>query len=157
LADTNSPNSPRRALTTVRKLEALKMRLESATFEEIGDKLDISRQAAHQLVATALADLRADVNETADDLRQVEMLKLDALERGLIKKANKGNIPAVLAMLKIMAKRDALVGLDALTESEVELNWRTMAKAMGLNPEKLKEYVRAEKRGNKPAPTDDGE
>lgn len=66
--------------TAERDAEAARMRARSRTYQEIGDTLGVSRQAAHQMVKRALA---AVLEEPAEELRQVELAKLDVLERAV--------------------------------------------------------------------------
>lgn len=92
---------------------ALELRLRGLTFDRIGADMKISRQAAHQLVVRAMKDAREQVDQAADDLRAVEVSRLDALLAGLWPKALKGDPGSIDRVLKIAERRAKLLGLDA--------------------------------------------
>ncbi len=60
-------------------LEAVKMRLGGATYQAIGDALDVSRVRATQYVKKALDDLVSEIREHADRHRALELRRIDSL------------------------------------------------------------------------------
>lgn len=103
--------------TTVRGVKnreaALDLRRAGWSFERIGEKLGITRQAAHKLVTGAMESARAQIAASTDELRMEEVSRLDGLLEKLWPKARKADAQAVDRVLKIMERRAKLLGLDA--------------------------------------------
>lgn len=140
--DANSPTTTRRTTATERRKKAVALRIAGATFEQIGDQLGVSTQAAHKLVTTALEETRRITGEAAEQLRQTELTRLDALQTALWSDAVKGDVQAVDRILKIMQRRAMLLGLDAPTVQAV-VDWRSKATSAGYDPDELLRRVRA--------------
>lgn len=89
---------------------ALKLRREGRTYDEIARELGYaSKSGAYRAVSSAMMrTLRAP----ADELRQLEAIRLDALQSGIWEDAMSGNVKAVDAVLKIIARRVKLFALD---------------------------------------------
>jgi len=107
------PTRPRNILAREREDEALELRKAGATYRMIGIRLGITKQSAHARVASALADLKALTAEQAEDVRALEIERLDAMLLGLWDRARKGDEQAVSACLKISKRRAELLGIDA--------------------------------------------
>ena len=108
-----------------RRAEALAMRAAGHTFDVIGERLGVTRQAAQQLVARAVAALPV---ESLDAVRQLESERLDGLLAAVWPSAESGDVRAVDRVLRIMERRARLLGLDGgdPTEDErveVVVNW----------------------------------
>ena len=119
MADTNSPTAPRRTETAERKRQAVALRIAGATFEQIGERLGISKQAAHGLVVKALEATNKQTAETAEQLRAIELQRLDALQAALWADAMRGDEQKVDRVLRVMQRRAALLGLDAPARQEI--------------------------------------
>jgi hypothetical protein len=63
-----------------------------------------------------MARARETVAEKAEQIRELELKRLDRFQRSLQPAANKGDAKAVLAILKVMERRAKLLGLDAPTK-----------------------------------------
>jgi len=121
--------------------QAAQLRSAGLTYQEIGDRFGVSRQAAHQSVQRALADIPRMATE---ELRNLELDKLDNLERRLMailqtkhyKVSASGRVveyggepvvdptphlQAIGNALKVIEKRAKLLGLDAPTKVETEI------------------------------------
>jgi hypothetical protein len=86
------------------------MRLAGATYQVIADRLEWSGPSgAHQEVARAL---RAGEG-AADDLRELELARLDVLQAAVWPRAVAGHLPSVDRVLAVMRRRSRLLGLDA--------------------------------------------
>lgn len=106
-----SKTSPRRLKAAQRQLKALELRRAGETFEAIAEQLDYSgRGVAYRAV---MAALRKTLQEPADEVRKLELERLDELLRSLWPKAQDGNQGAVDRILRIMQRRALLLGLDA--------------------------------------------
>lgn len=104
-----------------RQLLALELRKSGFTYREIGEKLNISHVQAYKDVneeLKRLAELRAD---SADELRQLELEKLDKLEKNLMHWADAGSVEATKALIKIQERRSKLLGLDAPEKKDVNI------------------------------------
>lgn len=95
----------------LRQSEALRLRLEGRKFQEIADELGYANKAtAYNTVMTALSEV---TTEKSAELRNLELLRLDAMHQALWEKALGGDLPAVDRILKLMERRSKLLGLDA--------------------------------------------
>lgn len=119
--DTNSPKAPRRVKSKERQRQALNYRLGGLTFDAIGEKIGVTRQAAAILVEKALADTQDEVNMAADELRKVELRRLDTAQSAIWGDVLKGDVQAVAALMRIMDRRAKYQGLDAPTRANVQV------------------------------------
>jgi hypothetical protein len=125
--------------TAKRDAESARLRAEGKTYDQIAEALGFSdRSLARRSVERALA---AAVREPADELRQLELIRLDALWVEAVKvmttehiTVNNGRVievdgiplkddaptlQAIDRLLKIMERRAKLVGLDSAAKVEV--------------------------------------
>lgn len=109
-------NSPAKARTVENVAKALELRRAGLGFEAIGVQLGLKKSQAHRLVVAGLAEARAQVSASADDLRSEELSRLDGMLTGLWPRARKGEVAAVDRVLKIGERRAKLLGLDAPTK-----------------------------------------
>lgn len=101
------------AVTTAQSEErALDLRRTGASYREIATALNMSLGNAHKLVKRGLTRNLAKCNELADEIRTLELDRLDALQTYLWEKARRGNATAIDRVLKIMERRARLLGLD---------------------------------------------
>lgn len=100
-----------------KRAAAVALRREGHTYEKIGQKVGISKQTAHAMVVAALEERRRELNESVDDVRDMEIVRLDKMTAFLFKRLDdpKNQDPerTVTALLKIMERRANLLGLDA--------------------------------------------
>jgi hypothetical protein len=92
--------------------KAIALRKEGSTYEEIGKTLSISTQRAHKIVTSELTRIRKETAEETDELRTLELQRLDAMFMVCYRDAQEGDYPAVDRCLKIMERRAKLLGLD---------------------------------------------
>ena len=109
-----STTSQRRLEAAEKQRSALKLRKAGATFEAIARELGY--QGPSGAYRAVMAGLRKTLQEPADELRTLEVERLDALMLGLWTVARKGSLEAIDRILKIMARRAKLLGLDAPTK-----------------------------------------
>jgi hypothetical protein len=117
--DANSPTAPRKTRAQDRRAKALSRRIGGWTFDRIGDELGISAQAAHKLVKSALADLNVKVAENAEELRRLEMERLDTMRNAIWGQVLAGDVQAIDRAIKIGARLAALAGLDAPAKADI--------------------------------------
>lgn len=105
--------------TADKKLKALELRKECYTYQEIADTLGCSRGNAYKLVAKALGELTEKVKSKADDLRELENLRLDTLWSKAYEKAKEGDLPAINTCLRISERRARMNGLDSPAKTDI--------------------------------------
>ena len=111
--------SPRKISYAERRIQALELRKAGATYEQIGKQLGVTKQAAYKHVKKALDAMNDTIREQADDVRNIEVERLDKLWFVMYKQALSGNQGAVDRCLKIMDRRAKLLGLDAPEKTEL--------------------------------------
>jgi len=114
-----STQSPRKTTATERKAQALSRRIGGFTFQQIADEMGVSRQAAHALVKSALAELNEKIAESAAELRRLELERLDTMRSAVWGGVLKGDLQSIDRALKISARLSALAGLDAPTKQDI--------------------------------------
>lgn len=95
-----------------RRIKALELRKAALSYRAIGKQLDISECQAHDDVKAALVDLKALQDESAEELRSIELERLDQMQAVMQQKALKGDASAVDRVLRIMERRAKLTGID---------------------------------------------
>jgi hypothetical protein len=99
-----------RALASWRRSEAVRLKAAGHTYEQVAQQLGYAnRGTVHRIVQQALHTREA---ESVDDLRHLELARLDALQAALWPRAMKGDVPAALAVLRVVDQRLRLLGLD---------------------------------------------
>jgi hypothetical protein len=116
----HSKNSPTRIKATRRRMEALKWREKGLTFDAIGDKMGISGPVAYKLVKAAYGWLQQRMEERASDVLTLECSRLDALFKSYFDKAKAGDLKAAGLCLKVIERRQSLLGLN-LVKHEVKV------------------------------------
>ncbi len=93
---------------------ALELRKAGVSFEKIAEQVGYaSRSGAHKAVLTAL---RNTLREPADELRTMELERLDRMQAALWPQVQQGHQGAIDRVLRIMQRRADLLGLDAPKE-----------------------------------------
>lgn len=117
---TRRPPQPRRAAAqSVRVRTALALRCEGLTFEQIGKRLGVTKQAAHGSVQRELRAVAADRKALAEHQVDFELAQIDSVIRGMSAAAAKGDARAGAVIIKAMERRAKLLGLDAPTKADV--------------------------------------
>lgn len=102
------------AATAARRTKAIALRLAGVDFETIADRLDYaSRQAAAKDVRRALEEYRAEESAAVEAWRELEGQRLNRLQAAAWSAAVKGDLKAIETVLKVMAQRSKLLGLEA--------------------------------------------
>lgn len=105
--------------TLEREAEVLRLRRRGLTFDLIAQELGYAgASGAHKAYTNAcLRIIRPDVDET----RAIEMDRLDIAQAAVWNGVLRGEVPSVMALVKIMERRAKLLGLDMPTLAKIEV------------------------------------
>ena len=106
-------NSKAKAGKLAKQEKALEHRIAGLSYRAIATKMGCSRTQAHTYVTEGLKESTSRIAKSADDLRDLELERLDTLIKGLYPKAKKGDPQAVDKILKVMEQRQKLTGIQA--------------------------------------------
>jgi len=84
---------------------ATKLRLGGAKYQEIANHMGISVAYAYQLVRRELDDYKNQAQENVEQIREMELSRLDELFKTFYAKARDGDDKAADTCMKIMAQR----------------------------------------------------
>lgn len=111
----NSHNRASRTKLTQaeRRRRAMDLRMLGQTYEQIGDALGISRQAAHKMITRELGKIRQATEETAQEILDLELMRLDRLMATAMQAViGDKDITAIDRALRCMERRSKYLGLD---------------------------------------------
>jgi hypothetical protein len=109
-----------RAKTAERRAKAIAMLLAGVDYDTITQRLGYAtRGAATKDVQRALEANRAAERESVEELRTVDLMRLDRLQAAVWTKALGGDPRVVETVLKILERRAKLLGLDAVVKQEL--------------------------------------
>jgi hypothetical protein len=142
MSDTRGSNSEQLA-TAKRRREVLRLRRAGATYTDVAETLrerhgtdalpnGWDRAYAAKDVSRELQKLRSVNTETAEDLRALEVERLDEMLNGVWTNATGGDTDAVSAALRIQKRRAKLLGLDAAERVEIDQNVNVRAEIVEL-------------------------
>ena len=97
------------ARTSLRRQQALELRLAGASYRQIAVRLGVSLPVAWRHLQAALHET---LEEPTQDVRQTELLRLDRLMMAHWPQAIGGDVAAADRVIKIMDRRARLLGLD---------------------------------------------
>lgn len=121
-------NLERKLRSHQRTLQALELRKAGATYEDIAAQLGYkNRSCAWAAVKSAL---KSTVKEPAEEVRTLEVARLDSLFLAMYPKARKGDVQAVDRCVRISERRSKLLGLDAATNVDVKSDGKPIGSAV---------------------------
>ncbi len=112
---------PNHVVAKERQRKAFELRKAGVTLQRIGDEMGISRQAVHKLIKREMQELNKLNAQDAEELRCVELERLDVMILALWDKVRDGDVAAIKAAVDIGKRRASLQGLDAPVQTEVDL------------------------------------
>lgn len=108
---------------TAQKIKALNLEratvagiLAGKTFRQIGEENGVTAQAAHLAKNRAIARIVEDTKLLTEEARGLEIGRLDTMLAGVWQAATTGDLDAIDRVLRIGARRAALLGLDVPRE-----------------------------------------
>lgn len=111
--------TPRKVETVSMISSAIELRRAGATYEQIGQQLDISKSRAHQLVIEGLEVVREQIKSESTVIMALELERLDNLLLGLWKQRQ--NPRVVDTILRVLERKHKLQGLDQPIKQSHEL------------------------------------
>jgi len=100
-------------LAREREKEALRLRITGKSQGEIAAELGVSDVAVCKMLKRVLERTRQITDETADDLRTLELSRLDRWLDRLQAQVELGDVKAIEVAIKVSKRRAELLGLDA--------------------------------------------
>ncbi len=116
---TESKTSPRKMRARDREVEALNLRKSGATYDQIGKTLGITTQGAYKAIIRSLQRLNEKNTEGTEELRRLEVERLDRMLAAIWGQVLNGNQGAIDRALRIGERRAKLLGLDAPTKTDL--------------------------------------
>ena len=114
---TTPRNSSRNVNVAIKRQQALEYRASGMSYRAIGEAMGINQSNAYRMVKAEVQQIREKTSEQADELRTIELQRMDAMLAGLWSKATSGDGAAVDRVLRIMERRAKLIGLDSPTRN----------------------------------------
>ena len=115
-----SASKAQQAATAKRRAQAIALRLAGTDFDTIAERLQYAnRGAASKDIWRAVEANRIEEAQAVETLRDVEGQRLDRLQAAVWAQALEGDLKAVETVLKVIAQRARLFGLDAPIRAEV--------------------------------------
>ena len=108
-----SKTQPRNVKAAEKAHKAFEMRKAGATYKQIGAALGFSPQYAYECITKNLGKMRKDMEQTIEDVREMELERLDGLLLGQWPRAKGGDSQAANTVVRIMERRSKVMGLDA--------------------------------------------
>ncbi len=108
----NNTTSPAKIAAASRRRDAVELRMMGRTYGEIGAALGVSRPHAFRLVSAEIGRMAAEAQEATNALRALELDRLDAAQVAIWDRVTNVDFDAIDRLLKISARRCALLGLD---------------------------------------------
>lgn len=104
----------RRQQSELRRYEVLEYRKQGASYREIAAIMGITHVQVARDVDTALSEIRMASIESVENLRQLELERLDYMLMSIAPKVRKGDLGAIDRALKIGEQRQLLMGMVTL-------------------------------------------
>jgi hypothetical protein len=117
VASKSNRTSPAKLASLERRREAYKLRLAGASYADIGTALGVDFRHAYDLVNRELREIEAEAAEDAEQVRRMEVERLDAIL--LAQWPNRGDPKVAAVILQVSERRSRLLGLDAAIKHEV--------------------------------------
>jgi orotate phosphoribosyltransferase-like protein len=132
----------------------LKLRKMGLDAQQISGELDMPLDRVKNIISNALKALAKEMKGQAEQIRSLELTRLDELQTAIWTDCMDGKLTAIDRVLKIMERRSKLVGLDAPERLDIkadmklehmkEAKERLMSKILDMVPEEEEEEVAGE-------------
>lgn len=108
-----SPTQPKALSATDLAAKALTLRKNGASYVQIGRALGVTPSGARRAVLRELHKVQIDLEETAREVKAMEIARIDEIMMAVYPLATKGDLYAVDRVIKLMDRRSTYLGLDA--------------------------------------------
>ena len=132
----------------------LRLRKMGYDARQISDELDIRFDRVSNIIKSALKSLSKEMKGQAEEIRSLELTRLDELQTAIWSDCMDGKLTAIDRVLKIMERRSKLVGLDAPERVDIKADMklehmkeakdRLMSKILDMVPEDEEEEIAGE-------------
>jgi hypothetical protein len=112
----------KKAMGLQHEMEALKWRKAGLSYHEIGVQIKLSKAGAYKAVMRALKKVNEEVLEVADEVKTLELERLNDLYKISYALALEGDTNAIAKCISIMDRRAKYLGLDAPKSLDVVLD-----------------------------------
>ncbi|QDP46879.1 MAG: hypothetical protein GOVbin406_68 [Prokaryotic dsDNA virus sp.] len=119
--------------------------------QQISGELDMPLDRVKNIISNALKALAKEMKGQAEQIRSLELTRLDELQTAIWADCMDGKLTAIDRVLKIMERRSKLVGLDAPDRLDIkadmklehmkEAKERLMSKILDMVPQEEEEVV----------------
>ena len=106
-------NSDRKVNAKIQRQKAVKFRLAGATYQAIADQMGCTTSNVHKMVKKEMEQVTKETREDVEQLRAMEVSRLDEAQRAIWNQIANGHLGAVDRLVKISDRRSKLLGLDA--------------------------------------------
>ncbi|KRV48793.1 hypothetical protein AQ490_23265 [Wenjunlia vitaminophila] len=103
----------------LREADAVELRRQGKTYQQIADALGVSRRTAWRRVQAALAARARETVADRDALIGEHLAYIETVLEGLLPKAAKGDARAAEVVLKALERHAKLLGLDAPVRASI--------------------------------------
>jgi DNA-binding CsgD family transcriptional regulator len=111
-------HTARKVQTLEREAQMLEMRKMGYTYAQIAERYGLHLSTVYKIVQRAVERYRKQVLESAEELLQMELARLDALMVAHFARALEGDHQSAKRVLEIIALRSKLLGLDRMTQQD---------------------------------------
>ena len=112
-------NNEKRFKALERRQQALELRKNGYDYKTIGKTLGVSAKTAFTYVQKCLEEIRENTRETAEDVLELELKRLDVAQAALMPKVQAGDTRAIDTLMRVQERRAKYLGLDAANKLEV--------------------------------------
>ena len=114
---------------------AVGMRLGGASYQAIGDHLEITRMGAWKAVMRSLKKTREKTAEDAVQLREIERQRLEKMITAISPAALQGHLGAVKEVRMLSERLSKLQGLDAPVKKDITSGGEKIKGYVGVSPD----------------------
>jgi hypothetical protein len=112
-------NNEKRFKALERRQKALEMRKTGHDYKTIGKALGVTAKTAFMDVQKCLEEIRANTHETAEDVLELELKRLDIAQAALMPRVKDGDPRAIDTLMRVQERRAKYLGLDAANKVEI--------------------------------------
>jgi predicted DNA-binding protein YlxM (UPF0122 family) len=130
---------------TARQEKAIQLRRSGLSLREIASRLEVNVATIHSDIKTMLAEAIKENVDNADQLRAMEIERLDRMTMAIQAQVTAGHLGAIDRAIRISERRAKLLGLDMPVKQEVKHSGGMAIKAYkGFSPDDWDDDVSAD-------------